>query len=174
MMKAHLQREALQKKRQAENEKLMEQHLIASVDELSDTMSKIDTEACTAVNKRSRKLAIIKTQRHIRKKVFKQNINITLTRSRKQRSVADLLQELSDFIRTHCPFSELLEKPHILVGSRIKHRFETNGERKWFGGMVVSYDPITRSHEIKYDEEEDLCSFDLSIDIVNGDFLTDN
>lgn len=137
-------------------------------------MGEIEAEACTAANKRSRKLAIIRTQIHIRKKILLQNINIPLTRSRKQRPVTDLVQELSDYIRTQGPFSKLLEEPDVLVGSRINHRFETgvDRERKWYAGTVLHYDPITKTPEIQYDEEDEPC--DLSIDVVNGDrkFIT--
>ena len=73
MMKAHHQREALEKKKQVEKEKLSQQHLITSVHELSAVMSKI--KDCTTASKKSKKLAVIRTQINIRKKVLKQSIN---------------------------------------------------------------------------------------------------
>ena len=92
MMKAHYQREALEKKNQVEKEKLSQQHLITSVHELSAVMSKI--KDCTTASKKSKKLAVIRTQINIRKKVLKQSINIVLTHAQKQRPVPELVEEL--------------------------------------------------------------------------------
>lgn len=174
MMKAHNQREALKGKKQAEKEKLSEQHLITGVDKLTAVMSEIEDQDCTAASKKSRKLAVIRTQVNIRKKILKQSINIVLTHARKQRPVPELVEELSAFIQEHGPHSELLRKAQSMVGCRIKHRFKTDDGTKWFTGTVVGYDSTTYSHEILYDEEEEPCFFDLAIDIANGDiFVTD-
>ena len=68
MMKAHHQREALKAKRQAEKEKLSQQHLITCVDELSAVMSEIEDKDCTAASKKSRKLAVIRTQLNVERR----------------------------------------------------------------------------------------------------------
>ena len=94
-----------------------------------------------------------------------------LSRSRKQRPVSDIVEELSDFITRNSPFPAVLQNPEALVGSRIKHRFETNGEMKWYNGVVVSFNVSTKEHEVAYDEEENHCFFDLSVDIANKDLV---
>ena len=38
----------------------------------------------------------------------------------------------------------------------MNHKFEPNIER-WYSGIVVDYDPISKLHTIKYDGEEDNC-----------------
>ena len=82
---------SLKKKKQVEKEKLSEQHFITSVDELSPVMSEIDDQDCTTASKKSRKIAVIRTQVNIRKKISKQSIDIAFTRARKQRPVPFLI-----------------------------------------------------------------------------------
>ena len=136
-------------------------------------MSIIEEEGCTSASKKSKKLAVIRTQINIRKKVLKQSINIVLTRARKQGPVPELVEELSAFIQERGPHSELLQKPQSMVGYRIEHRFETDNGTKWFTGTVVGYDLTNYFHEIVYDEKQEHC-FDLFSDIANGDiFVTD-
>lgn len=48
MMQAHLRREALKQKQQAEREKLSQQHLITSSEELNDIIRTIDAENISA------------------------------------------------------------------------------------------------------------------------------
>ncbi len=174
MLQAHLRRQVLKKKHREEKDKLSQQHLITSSQELFDIMEEIDAESTTAAKKKSKKLTVIRTQIGIRKKILKQNINILLTRSRKQRPVDDILEELTDFIRKNSVFSEMLQHPHDLIGSRIKHRFEMDEGIDWYSGIIVGYDSTTRKHEVSYDEEEDHCFFDLTIDIANNDLLIDS
>ncbi len=58
-------------------------------------MEEIDAESTTAAKKKSKKLTVIRTQIGIRKFFLKQNINILLTRPRKQRPVDNILEELT-------------------------------------------------------------------------------
>lgn len=77
---------------------------------------------------------VIKTQVQIRKKIMKQNIHIVFSHSRKQRPVNEVLEELRDFISRNSEFPAILLEPEGLVGSRIKHRFEIDGEMEWYSG----------------------------------------
>ena len=52
MMQAHLRREALKQTQQAEREKLSQQHLITSSEELNDIIRTIDAEIISAAKKR--------------------------------------------------------------------------------------------------------------------------
>lgn len=52
MKQAHLRREALRQKQQAEREKLSQQHLITSTQELNDVIGAIDAENISAFKKR--------------------------------------------------------------------------------------------------------------------------
>ena len=64
----------------------------------------------------------------------------------------------------------LFDKPSLLRGAKIKHKFDVNGEEKWFVGDIKGY----RRNEftILYDTEEE-CKFTLKEvkeDYFNGDF----
>lgn len=118
-----------------------------------------------------KKLDVIKTQVQIRKKILKQDIHIVFSRSRKQRPVNELLEELCDFITRNSDFPGIVFHPEALVGSRIKHRFEIDGEMEWYGGVVISYDESEKVHEIAYDGEQEHCFFDLTLDIANDDLI---
>ena len=75
-----------------------------------------------------------------------QTVPITFTSNRKQRPVADITQELCDFIsKTGIPseFAPFLEQPTTLVGKRIKQRFQDEcGDPEsctWYVGTVIDY-----------------------------------
>ena len=129
----------MRQKQEAEKAELFQKHLIGTSQELHDVIEKIEAENTTDSKKRLKKLELVRTQIQIRKKILKQNIQIVFSRSRKQRPVSDIVEELSDFITRNSPFLEVLQNPEALIGSRIKHRFETNGEMKWYSGVVVSF-----------------------------------
>ena len=107
----------------------------------------------------------------IRRKVLGQTLSIPFTHHRKQRSIGVIIKELSDFIHSHSqsdasnPFSPvgdsssslfLSSDPFSLVGKTIQHRFcLESGEHKWFCGAVISYNPVAKTHEIAYEDEEE-------------------
>ena len=100
--------------------------------------------------------------------MLKQIIQIVFSHSRERRPVSDIVEELSDSITRNSPFPGVLQNAEALVGSRIKHRFETNDEMKWYiVGGVVSFNGRTKKHEVAYYGEKDQF-FDLSIDIANS------
>ena len=137
MMQAHLRRETLRQKQEAEKAELSQKHLIATSQELHDVIQEIEAENTTDSKKRSKKLALVRTQIQIRKKILKQNIQIVLSRSRKQKPVSDIVEELSDFITRNSPFPEVLQNPGALVGSRINPLTGTAGYIR-LGGCLSS------------------------------------
>ena len=66
---------------------------------------------------------------------------------------------------------QVLQAPEYLVGQKINHRFEVEGELVWFKGTVKSYDSKTKEFLVFYDGEEDPCCFELLQDIEYGDLL---
>lgn len=66
---------------------------------------------------------------------------------------------------------EVLQSPERLVGERISHRFEVNGELIWYEGTVQRYNFNSKEFQIAYDGEEDLCLFPLMDDIATGDLV---
>ena len=173
LTQAHTRREAQKEKRLAEREELVQHHLIASSEELLEALSQIDAADLSEGKKRSEKVRLLKTQINIRKKVLNQNIRIVFSRSRQQRPINEIIHELSDFIKENTPFTEILQNPESIIGSRVSHLFVINGKEEWYKGTIVGYNSSENAHEIAYDGEDDHCFFDLSIDIVNGDIKID-
>ncbi len=143
--------------------------LISSPHELLDTIGQIEASNSTAAKRKSATIQLIKTQINIRKKVLNQNIRIVLSHARRQRPLRDVIEELCIFISQNTPFFDILQNPKGIVGSQIKHRFVIDSETKWFTGKIIRYDASTKIHEVAYNQEEEHCYFNLSIDIANGD-----
>ena len=177
MKQSHERRLALKAKAQKEKEMLSQEHLIETVTELCEAMNEIDSESIPPSKTKQRKLKVLRTQVNIRKKVLKQNINITFTKARKQRPLTDIINDLKKFI-TEYPAHDPLpatpmptdHDPFSLVGKEIQHRFIVeSGEEQWFCGFVLGYNTNNKMHELIYNGETDHQHFDLSEDIRNGD-----
>ncbi len=116
-------------------------------------------------------MTLLKTQVKIRKKVLNQIIvPITFTRSRRQKPISDIVQELSRFIdqnNTSSELSPLFRDPKAFVGKRIKHKFDNeNGIATWYDGTVIGYCNSSKTHKIVYEGEEESCNFDLLVDLL--------
>ena len=113
--------------------------MITSPDELRRILLEIDNEDDSASKKAKKKLAIMREQINIRKKLLNQKIDIPFTHHRKQRPLCDIIQELSNFIvKTMTSRSgtgtESDIDPASLVGKRICHKFEVDGQDEWYDG----------------------------------------
>ena len=110
---------------------------------------------------------------NIRKKLLKEKILITFSQSRKQRPINDLVKELAEHIAANSlppEYSALISNPFLLVGKSISHKFELEEtcEEKWYRGVILGYDLVTKLYEIAYDEEDESCHFDLTQDLIMG------
>ena len=65
----------------------------------------------------------------------------------------------------------MLHQPDLLVGKRIKHRFQVDGKLVWYEGTVLHLDFKTYEFQIIYDSEDDICVFSLLNDISSGDII---
>ena len=101
MIQAHSRLQALCRKEQTEKHKLLKEHLITSPEELYQSIVTKDEEVSTATKWRAKKLALLKIQIKIRKKILKQNIRIVFTHSGKHHPIDDVIQEL--LIAHHTP-----------------------------------------------------------------------
>ena len=176
MIHDNAKREALKKKQRMEKEKLLEQHLITTPEELEQVLKQVDEEKITAAKKRTKKREVLKTQVQIRKKVLSQNVPITFTVNRRQRPLEDLAKELSDFIKeTDLGLPPIIKEPMTLIGRSIKHKFLNDNEDHdsftWYVGQVLDYCDQDKTHSIKYEGEDEVCSFDLTLDFVLGDII---
>ena len=172
MIQAHNRLQALKNKERTEKHKLLKEHLITSSEELYQAMANIDAEISATTKRKTKKLSLLKVQVKIRKKLLKQNIRIVFTHSGKQRPLNEIAQELASFIGSTSASLKIID-PFTLLGKRVHHKFELEDTHleKWYSGMVVDYDPVTKLHTIKYDGEEDHCQFDVTVDYILGDLV---
>ena len=174
MRRCHERRKVMREKAAREKEVLSHEHLITTVEELQRALQDIESETITASKKRQRKMALLRLQINIRKKVLAQKITIPFSQHGKQRPLSVIIKELAQFIVNN-PHSRLdaetvLSNPTSLVGKEILHKFQIDSDKEcWFSGVVISYDVQNNTHEIVYDGELEHCHFDLTQDILDGD-----
>ena len=174
MLEDHSKKMALLQKVQEEREKLSHLHVITSSDELSQCIEEIENESCSSSKKKTKQYALLREQINIRNKLLDQDIHIVFSQARRKRPVEEIKKELAEFIEstTASVVHEVTNNGHALVGKCISHKFEVDtAEEKWYDGIIVNYDCETKIFEIKYDEEEEHCSFDLTEDAMMGDLL---
>ncbi|CAG2211922.1 unnamed protein product [Mytilus edulis] len=77
------------------------------------------------------------------------------TKSRKNLTVEELITNLKMLVRQSIVRDNLDESDkHVLVGKRVKHRFDTNGEDQLYTGKVISQVPaFPEWFNIVYDED---------------------
>ena len=125
------------------DKKLRERETIHITPDKFACASKIDDEAISS-KKSEKKRALLREQINIRKD-FKQKIKVPFTRNGKLRPLRDIITELSDFIAANTEVGELDSEicsgytSDLLVGKQILHKFEVEGEERWFSGCVIGY-----------------------------------
>lgn len=68
------------------------------------------------------------------------------------------------------PTSSLVQ-PKALVGKKVRHRFDVNGELEWYDGKVLCMNNDTLEFETEYDGEKDTFWFSLLDDLSAGDLI---
>ena len=172
MRRCHERRKVTREKAAREKEELSHQHLITTVEEFNIALKDIDSADTTASRKKQQKVALVRVQINIRKKVLGQKIKIPFTQHGKQRPLKVIIKELADFIadNPHSDVETALGNPSALVGKESLHKFQIDsGGESWFSGVVISYNVEDNTHEILYDGESEHCHFDLTQDIIDGD-----
>ena len=172
MVEIHNRQLTLKRKAQVEKDKLSQMHLITTCEELLEALADIESQEITCTKKRAQKLQLLKNQVKIMKKVLGKNVSIVFSHKGKQRPLDDLIQEVCDIINEHSiEYAELPQSPYNLIGKSICHKFviEDTQEIQWFFGEIIGYDPVTKTHEIMYEDEDDHCFFDITVDLLNGD-----
>lgn len=163
MVRENCRREALKRRAAREKDRLSTLHLITSTDELKKCLS--DIGCC-----KKKKLALIRDQINIRKKLLNQRVKVYFSHKGRERPLEQIIQDLIDAIECFSA-SECTDFPESFVGKNILHKFEVDGQEKWFAGHILSYDTKTHLHEVLYDEEDENLFFNLTDDISNGDLL---
>ena len=72
-------------------------------------------------------------------------------------------------------FALYFEQSTALVGKRIKQKFQDEDQDPesctWYVGTVIDYQISDKTHCIECDGEEEVCYFDLTIDLLTGDIV---
>ena len=159
---------AIEKQRQLQAE-LENVTVFRSASELHEALDRV-----TESGKKKTTLKIIREQIRARKVLFNEN-KIYFTRGGKQRPLNQIIKEFEEYLnQNQNPTTHLvITDPSFLVGKQVSHKFITDEERKevWYTGEVIDYDSKEKVHVIKYDGEDQLCYFDLSVDIIEGDLV---
>ncbi|CAG2201012.1 unnamed protein product [Mytilus edulis] len=96
------------------------------------------------------------------------------TKSRKNLTVEELITNLKMLVRQSIVRDNLDESDkHVLVGKRVKHRFDTNGEDQWYTGKVISQVPaFPEWFNIVYDEDSAVYTYHhLDDDLSRADLV---
>ena len=178
----------------ARNRKLLLQHkiddlksetLISSEEELSLRVKNLSSLSIPQALKDAELKKMIQRQVQLRTTVFKQKgLRINLTERGKPRSLTAILAELKAIIINrpvrvrrvqaevgHQQLYVIFNKPSLLIGSKIKHRFEEGGSLKWYEGIITSV--RGRKLHVYYQETNEKCQFSLEEikeDFYSGDF----
>ena len=178
MSQAKTRRELLEKKAAEEKASLSKIHLITSVKELEQLFADIDNTQCSFASKDKQKLAILKEQVRVRKKLLNQKVLIVFTRLKTKRLLSELIKEVKEFIAADMPNENIVDDtpdPFSLVGRHVYHRFINDSNTDtWYEGFILGYDAATRLHGIAYVEEDYNFHYNLVDDLVSGDLNFDD
>ena len=149
------------------------------------TRAQVDS-ALDAIIKKTEKVKVLKLQINYRNKLLNQlpsnNALFKFSHCRRQFTVEQLKHNLYKLLEgeftdeeatsnSTCTLEEILLKPELLVGCRIRHRFQLqeSSELVWYNGTVEKMNPETDEFQVVYDGEDEVCNYALLDDIKNGD-----
>ena len=128
-----------------------------------------------------KKKDILKLHINFRNKVLKQthtrNDLFKFSCNGKQRSVTQLKQNLLVLIgvdkQSHSAhindqLSHITLHPEILIGKKLRHRFQLGKELLWYIGIVMRMNSQLMEFEVQCEGEEDICWFTLLDDISSS------
>ena len=130
------------------------------------------------ISNKTEKIRILKIQIKFRQKVLVQphpdSSVFKFSSHRKVHSLEKLKRNLCALLNEeegHLPtpneeLTDILLQPELLVGRRIKHRFEADGNLVWYEGVVQQMNYISNEFQVAYDGEDDLCWFSLLIYVM--------
>ena len=117
-------------------------------------------------------------QSHPDKSVFK------FSQNKRQHSIVKLKQNLFKLlidgesadgndvpVRVSSECDNFVTQPELLVGQRIRHQFEVDGELVWYEGRVMKHNTTTKEFEVQYDDEDDTYWFPLLEDMSAGELF---
>ena len=66
---------------------------------------------------------------------------------------------------------DFVNSPELLVGNRIKQKFNEDGEVQWYEGYVVSFSSDSRLHEVVYNGDSEHYFYNLLEDLEYDSLL---
>ena len=66
---------------------------------------------------------------------------------------------------------DFVNSPELLVGNRIKQKFNEDGEVQWYEGYVVSFNSDSRLHEVVYNGDSEHYFYNLLEDLEDDSLL---
>ena len=139
------------------------------------------------ISTKTEKLRVLKVQIKFRQKVLVQSHPdssiFKFSSHGKAHSVEKLKENLCTLLTDKDPVesptpeegsllhTDILLQPELLIGRRIKHRFEVDGDLVWYAGVVQQHNYVTSEFQVTYDGEEDLCWFTLLDDIRTASIM---
>ena len=164
---------------------IKDETLVSSIDQLNQRVTEIHRLSIPMVLKDAEVKKLVQRQVLLRTTVFQQKgVKIPLSSKGKSREVSELLDDLEKIIReipvrvrrkqnieqSHQQLFTIFEKPSLLKGVKIRHRFQDDGVLRWYEGTITS---IKRTmFNIHYHETDEECDFlltDIKEDFFGGD-----
>ena len=163
-------------------------HLITSVAELDALVANITSLSIPKSLQDTELRQLVKTQKLLRTLVLDQKgIKLSMSAKGKPRPVSELLKDLTIIITTkpvrvhirrdiqaqaHQQLLTIFQKPSLLKGVRIKHRFKEDGELKWYEGIFTRINK--KEAMISYGGSKEEYHFlleEIKEDFFSGDFV---
>jgi hypothetical protein len=149
----------LQEKKAREKEKLTQ--IYQTDEQMKEGLAKLKSK--------TGELRALKAQLDFRKKVLEQvcidKSVFCLSKNRTKLSVDEVCSNLCKLFQ---PASS--NDQEGLIGKRIRHRWNVNGSEQWYLGTILDIVPGTDDwYNVKYDDEDQVLSLNLHIDIDKGD-----
>ena len=143
---------------------------MTSSEELSQAIEEIESEGGSMTKLKTKILPLLRTQFNIRKKILNETVPITFTKGGKQKPLKEIIADFIDNSTAMSKYVSFIKSPRSLVGKHVQHKFDDDGGMKWYFGYVTDYCKSFKRHEIVYEDDDDTrYSFDLLIDLLNGD-----
>ena len=159
--------------------------LISSVEKLNLRVENISSLSIPKALQDAEIKKMVQRQVQLRINVFQQKgIRVNMTEKGKERPLSTILKELAEIIikrpvrvrrleaevTDHQQLYVIFNKPSLLIGVKVKHRFE-EGSLKWYYGVITSF--RRGKLIVHYQETDETCQFSLEEikeDFYSGDF----
>ena len=170
------------KEKEKKIQAIQSHQLITSVAELDALVANITSLSIPKSLQDAELRELVKLQKLLRTLVFNQKgINLNMSAKGKPRPVSALLKELATVISTkpvrvrrkdqaqaYQQLHVVFKKPSLLKGVRIKHRFEEDGELKWYEGIFTRINK--KAAMITYDGDKE--EYHFSLEEIKEDFFS--